>query len=322
LKQITFIISTFLVFGCTSNSKWEIIDANGTCTARHECGFVAHENALYLIGGRGRKPVDKFDLTKTTWSAYKKTPIEMNHITPVSINGSIYVVSGLTGSYPKETPLSHVYKFDPEEDVWEAVFEIPEDRRRGGAGVTIYGGKIYIVNGITDGHTSGTCSLFDVYNPTTNEWDILPNTPTKRDHSSAVVLDNLLIAIGGRNTSYHELDNFEAFFKTVINKVDYFNFDTEKWESFETTLPNAAAGGGAVVLNEELYFLGGETEQKKASNKMFSFNLKNKTWIPKPSLNEGRHGTNAVVLKNNIYIASGSANRGGGPELTSIEVYN
>ena len=55
--------------------------------------------------------------------------------------------------------------------------------------------------------------------------------------------------------------------------------------------------------------------------KNFSFNIKNKTWIPKPSLNEGRHGTNAVVLKNNIYIASGSANQGGGPELTSLEVY-
>lgn len=55
---------------------------------------------------------------------------------------------------------------------------------------------------------------------------------------------------------------------------------------------------------------------------MFSFNLKNKTWIPKPSLKKGRHGTNAVVLKDNIYIASGSANQGGGPELTSIEVYN
>ena len=54
---------------------------------------------------------------------------------------------------------------------------------------------------------------------------------------------------------------------------------------------------------------------------MFSFNLNDKTWKEKPSLNIGRHGTNAAVLNDKIYIASGSGNQGGGPELTSIEIY-
>lgn len=55
---------------------------------------------------------------------------------------------------------------------------------------------------------------------------------------------------------------------------------------------------------------------------MFSFNPINKKWTQKPSLNQGRHGTNAIVINDQIYIASGSGNQGGGPELTSIEVYN
>ena len=322
LKYFNFILFTTLILSCSSNPKWTTIETKGTCTARHECGFVAHNDALYLIGGRGEKPVDKFNTTTNTWSALKNTPIEMNHITPVSVNGSIYVVTGLTGSYPKETPLTHVYKFNPEQDTWETIFEIPEDRRRGGAGVTVYNNKIYISNGIIDGHTSGTCNLFDVYNPSDNTWESLPNTPTKRDHSSSVVIDDVLIAIGGRNTSYHEPDNFQAFFKTVIETVDYYNFETQKWDTFESVLPNPAGGAGTVVLNNELYFFGGETEQKEANNTMFSFNLKNKTWTEQPSLNKGRHGTNAAVIDTNIYIASGSGNQGGGPELTSIEVYN
>jgi N-acetylneuraminic acid mutarotase len=309
------------IFGCESNPKWKVIDAKGNCTARHECGFVAHEDALYLIGGRGVKPVNKFTVVNNTWSSLKQPPIEMNHITPVSFNGSIYIVSGLTGDYPLETPLTHVYKFDAEKESWHIVFEIPLERRRGGAGVVIYNNKIYITNGIVNGHTSGTSSMFDVYDPLNNTWEVLPNSPTKRDHSSAVVLDNYLIALGGRNTSYHEAGNFAAFFNTSINTVDYFDFSTQKWKTFKELLPNPAAGSGTVVLDNELYFFGGETAKKEANKLMFSFNLKDKNWKQKPSLNIGRHGTNAAVLENKIYIASGSGNQGGGPELTSIEIY-
>ncbi|WP_282080121.1 Kelch repeat-containing protein [Aquimarina algiphila] len=322
MKYFSFILLTLLIFNCTSNSKWKTIDANGTCTVRHECGFVAHNNALYLIGGRGIKPVDRFDVNTNSWEALTATPIEMNHITPVSINGSIYIVSGLTGNYPKEKTLTHVYKFNSENNSWETVFEIPKERRRGGAGVTIHNNKIYIANGIIDGHTSGTSALFDVYDPKNNTWKILPDAPTKRDHSSAVVIDKKLVSLGGRNTSYHEPNNFEAFFKTVIKTVDYFDFETQQWSTYKNELPNPAAGSGTVVLGKKLYFFGGETAAKEASNLMYSFNIDTKEWTKEPSLDKGRHGTNAVVLNNAIYIASGSGNQGGGPELTSIEIYN
>jgi len=44
-------------------------------------------------------------------------------------------------------------------------------------------------------------------------------------------------------------------------------------------------------------------------------------WTDLPSLNQGRHGTQAIVYNGKIYIAAGSGNRGGGPELTSMEVF-
>ena len=320
-KTLNFLFIIVLILGCKKNPKWEVINAKGNCTARHECGFVAHKEALYLIGGREDKPVNKYTIANNTWSSLKQPPIEMNHITPVSFNGSIYIVSGLTGNYPLEKPLTHIYKFDTEKEIWQTVFEIPIERRRGGAGVVLFKNKIYITNGIVNGHTSGTSSMFDVYDPINNTWEVLPNSPTKRDHSSAVVLDNYLIALGGRNTSYHEENNFQAFFKTIINTVDYFDFSTQEWSTFKEVLPNPAAGSGTVILKNELYFFGGETAKKEANKLMFSFNLNDKKWKQKPSLNIGRHGTNAAVLNNKIYIASGSGNQGGGPELTSIEIY-
>ena len=321
MKYLLKLLFIFLLISCNTQSKWSVIDVKKSCTARHECGFVAHNNALYLIGGRGDKPVEKFNVDTETWSPLNHLPLEMNHITPISFGDAIYIVSGFTGEYPLEKPLEYIYKFNTEKDTWETIFEIPLDRRRGAAGVTIYNHKIYIVNGIKNGHTSGTTSFFDVYDPVNNTWKILPNSPTKRDHSASAILDNKLIALGGRRSEYHEPDNFQAFFKTAMDNVDYFDFETEKWNTFEAKLPNPAAGSGAVVLNDELYYFGGETGNIATNKTMYSFNINTKTWSQKSSLNTGRHGTNATILNNKIYIAAGSGNQGGSPELTSIEVY-
>ena len=321
MKTLLKLLFIFLFFACNTKPKWDVIEAKETCTARHECGFVAHKKALYLIGGRGDKPVEKFNVDTETWSPLKHLPIEMNHITPISFGDAIYIVSGFTGEYPVEQPLQHIYKFNTENDTWGTILEIPVDRRRGAAGVTVFNDKIYIVNGIKLGHTSGTTALFDVYDPINNTWKILSNSPTKRDHSTSVVLDDKLIALGGRRSEYHEPDNFQAFFKTTSDVVDYYDFETEKWNTFKAKLPNPAAGSGAVVLNNELYYFGGETGNIATNKTMYSFNINTKTWSQKPSLNTGRHGTNATVLNNKIYIAAGSGKQGGNPELTSIEVY-
>ena len=39
-------------------------------------------------------------------------------------------------------------------------------------------------------------------------------------------------------------------------------------------------------------------------------------------MKQGRHGTQAVAINNSIIIGAGSGNRGGGPELTSFEIFS
>lgn len=302
-------------------AQWETLKTQDSCIARHETGFVALSGDLYLLGGRGIKPVEKYAPKNNTWTKLKPTPIEIHHFTPVSVNNKIYIVAGMTGPYPKELPITHVYSYEPGADNWEKLIEIPEGRRRGGAGVAVYNGKIYVVNGITYGHTSGTCAMFDVFNPADNSWTILPDAPHIRDHSGAAIVNDKLIAIGGRNTSYHEEDNFTAFFATVKPEIDYYDFKTGKWSTYASKLPAPSAGAGVVAWNNKVYFIGGETGEPLANNQVYAFDPSNETWTKKPFLNRGRHGTNAVLSNGAIYIAAGCANRGGSPELNSIEVY-
>ena len=221
MKTLICLTAILLSFTNALFSQWTTLSPSGKCTARHECGFVANKDALYLVGGSGIKPVEKYSVKDNSWSAMVPTPLEMNHITPVSLNGKIYVVGGLVGKYPAEQPLTNIYIFDPKTNSWTKDIEIPENRRRGAAGVTIYKNKIYIVNGITLGHTSGTCAMFDVYDPKEKTWKSLPDAPSIRDHSSSVIIKDQLITLGGRNTSYHEPDNFTSFFSTTTGQVDY-----------------------------------------------------------------------------------------------------
>lgn len=319
--KITSLISLVILLSFPCVAQWETIDTNNSSTARHENGFVAHKDNLYLIGGRGIKPVESFSIKSNTWTKHKPTPIEFHHITPISINNKILLVTGMTGSFPKETPLSHIYEYDTTLDSWKKVFEIPKERRRGGAGVTIYNNKVYIVGGITFGHTSGTNNMVDVYDPTTNTWQTLTNAPHIRDHSSLTAVNGQLIAIGGRNTSYHHKDDFFAFFGAVQKNIDVYDIQKDTWSTLPELLPNPSAGAGVVSFNDTIYFIGGETGALPANNSTYVLNTQNFTWQAKSNLQRGRHGTNAVIFGNTIYIAAGCGNRGGEPELNSIEQY-
>ena len=311
------------VFIATFNAhgNWQTIETTGQVTARHENGLVAHNNKIYAIGGRRLKAVEVFDPATNQWQALGKTPFEMHHVTPVSFGDKILVVTGFTGGYPKETPFSHVWEYDPTADVWHKGFEIPKLRRRGGAGVTVYQDKVYVVGGIKLGHFSGTTHMFDVYDPVNKTWNTLTDAPHIRDHSNAVILDDKLVAFGGRNSSYHEPKNFAAFFTQVNDKVDVYDFKANQWHTLKARLPIPTAGAGAVAYRNRLYYVGGEHAPKPANNRMVSFDFTSGGFKDEARLNRGRHGTNAVLIDNKIYIAMGSGNKGGGPELNSIEVF-
>jgi hypothetical protein len=60
---------------------------------------------------------------------------------------------------------------------------------------------------------------------------------------------------------------------------------------------------------------------QKAHDEVECFNIKSQKWSSLPRLNTGRHGTQAIVLNGKIYIAAGSASKGGEPEQSSVEVY-
>lgn len=304
-----------------SQGTWDTLETINLPLARHENSFVNVGDQFYLLGGRGIKPISIYDVKTNTWKEGAKPPVEIHHFQAVAYKGSIYMFGAMTGKYPYETPLPNILIYNPKNDTWSEGAEIPEGRRRGSAGVVIQKSKAYIISGIVDGHNSTHVPWVDAYDFNTKTWTVLADAPRPRDHFHAAINDGKIYNVGGRNSSFATKQTFEL----TIPEVDVYDIKTNSW----TTLPEQLnidiqrAGTSCVFLADDLILIGGESvAQQAAHNDVDAYNIKSHTWRKLDDLNRGRHGSQAIVYKNAIYIVAGSGNRGGKPELDSMESFS
>jgi N-acetylneuraminic acid mutarotase len=300
---------------------WKTVTSTGNPEARHENSFVQVGDKFYLLGGRGIKNVNIYNTKTNTWSAGAKPPVEIHHFQALNYHGLIYVVSAFTGKYPGETPLKNIYIYNPVTDQWITGPEIPAARRRGSAGASIYKDKIYLVAGLTNGHTSGHVKWFDEYDPATNTWKVLPDAPRARDHFHAAVVNDKAYAIAGRLSK-----SATGVFANTIAEVDVYDFKSGSWSTLPTpqgNLPTPRAAAAIAVLGNEILAIGGESNtQSAAHNETEALNTTTNTWRRLTPLNQGRHGTQAIVSNGGVYVAAGNKTQGGGNELNSMEVFH
>ncbi|MBZ9630782.1 galactose oxidase [Salegentibacter sp. LM13S] len=316
-KYLLLSIFCFSIINLNSQS-WKKLPANGEAQERHENAFVQAGKRFILIGGRGNKPIDIYDTENQIWKKGAQPPLEIHHTQAVSLDGLVYVLGAFTGGWPDEDPIPNIYIYDPLEDLWIKGPEIPEDRRRGAAGVAVKDKKIYLINGIRNGHTSGWVNWFDEYDVYKNEWKKLPDSPNERDHFQAVITENILFVAGGRKSGSVEGNGFAG----TVKPTDIYDFDAEKWKSI-TEIPTPRGGTAIGLLDNNPVILGGESDtQEAAHNEAEIYDLAKGKWDSLPPLKQGRHGTQAITINKQIIIGAGSGNRGGGPELNSFEVFS
>ena len=293
---------------------WKTVETNGLPTARHEASLVAVGGKLYLIGGRRVNPVNVYDPKTNAWTAKSKPPIELHHFQAVVFEKKIFLVGAFTGKFPNEKPVKKVVVYDPVSDKFEFTHTIPPARRRGAAGVVVHDGKLYVAGGITNGHVGGTRNWLDCYDPKTGDWQPLANAPHKRDHAAMVVCNDHLCFLAGRQTR-----NVKGFGAPTV-ACDFYDLKQKKWVDHTVSLPTERAGNMALAWGDEIIIGGGESgAQKQAHRELEAYNLVTKKWRRWPDLIRGRHGSSFAVVGDFVYTASGSGNRGGGPELTSLE---
>ena len=295
---------------------WETITNEPVCTPRHEAAMTALNGKLYLLGGRGVKAVEEYDPASKGWRQLSKTPMELHHFQALVVGGRIALVGAMTGGYPKEPSVANVWWFDPAKDEWTKGPAMPAGRERGGAGAVLHENKIYLVGGSTNGHWNGFVPWLDVLDLKTGQWTALPDAPHARDHFQAALVDGKIVAAGGRRT-YAET---KQTFNLTVPEVDVYDIAAGKWTTLRENIPTPRAGCMAVARDGKMVVIGGESDrQPLAHAEVEVLSLVEGKWSAWPSLNQGRHGTGAAFIGNELYVAAGCAKRGGNPEINSVE---
>lgn len=309
----------FLVLGLTAlatEAQWKILDPEGRPHPRHEAAFVECDGKFYLLGGRRIQPVDIYDPVTNSWSHGKPPPVEIHHFQPVVWRNRIILAGAMTGKYPHETALPRLVIYDPAMDEWTYGAEIPEGRRRGGAGSVIAGGKLYLVAGIINGHWDGHVAWLDTFDLETGEWKQLPDAPHMRDHFQASVIDGKLYAGGGRRSSAKTKETF----KLLEPALDVYDIAAGTWMTAAEPLPEPRAGTFSIAVDGKYLVSGGESDrQKTAHDQTHAFDPLAQSWSELPKFARGRHGAGIIFFQGGLYTCGGSGNRGGSPELDSLE---
>lgn len=322
MKKLKLLLSSVLVlilnvdfFG--QGGSWEVVKSVNTAPNCSECGMAAVGGKLYLLGGDGggTMTVQVYDPSAMTWTKMADLPVRMHHFQAVPYNSKVYVLDAFSeGNFPDQIPMANVYSYDTKTNIWEKGGELRADRRRAGSAAVEYKGKLYLIAGIKHGHSSGTNSLFDCYDPETKKWSVLPDAPHIRDHCFAAVVKDKLYIVGGRNTSFRDPENKITFFSQTVLDMDVYDFKSGKWSTLPEKLPLGSGGGSLVNFNEVLYYMGGErataSERNAPRKNTFYFDpAQSKGWMETDSLHFARNGMAAAVIGNRIFAAGGS----GGP---------
>ncbi|HDZ03932.1 hypothetical protein LCGC14_0198940 [marine sediment metagenome] len=300
------------VFAWNIASTWVNKDEDENYTARHENSFVQAGDKFYLMGGReNASTIDVYDYTSDSWtSLVNSAPFEFNHFQATEYQGLIWIIGSFKDNlYPTESPAEYVWAFDPANEEWIQGPEIPASRRRGSAGLVMYNNKFYVVAGNTIGHDGGYVSYFDEFDPATGVWTALTDAPRARDHFAAVVIDYKLYVSGGRLSG-----GTGGVFAPTISEVDVYDFVSQTWTTLPAgqNIPTPRGGPSAVNFNDKLMVIGGESETAgPAFTTVEEYDPVSQTWTTLPGLNSPRHGTQAIVSGNGIFILAGSPVQGG-----------
>lgn len=296
--------------------------------ARHEACSVMAGGLVYLIGGRGKRPVSVYDPKTHTWTTKKTPSVEMNHMQCVAVGSKIYVVGAWFGGFPNEKVHQNTWVYDTTTDTWAKEPAPPSGRNRGSGAAVYHLNAIYLSHGNIGGHGKHAKSLglLDRYDLTTKTWTPLAPAPDARDHVGGGIVDGKLCIAGGRDGG---VDNFWG---TPITPVNCYDFGSNAWKRGANMPVGRAGAATGATCNGFLMVAGGEgrdpgtTSGGDAYARVDLYDVKNDKWLPHTNLKQKRHGSGLAISQcsgcGNIYLPSGAGSLGGAKELSDMEVWS
>lgn len=221
----------------------------------HE-GLTTDGTYIYFAGGYtsnsdgtgqlfGTKQVWRYDVKADSYDSLPDLPQELAAGQLRYLDGKIHYIGGANLAR-KDVAVHYALDLNNTGAGWKLLAPILNPVNHPGSAV--YNGKLYLIGG-AHGQDENTVTqqTVEVYEPTTDAWKEVANLPVARDHisSAVVVFGDRIIVIGGEKS--HNI---------ISNLVSAYSPATDTWTEL-TPLPEGKSAGVAGVLNNNLYYTGG-----------------------------------------------------------------
>jgi len=243
-------------------------------TGRSTLVTVAVQNKIYAIGGYDDEhpgtPTGKnevYDPTTDTWASKAEMPTARGQMCANTVNGQIYVIGGFVMTRPLYVEESNKTEaYNPTTNTWATKAEMPY--AAADLSSVVVGDKIYVLS-----------SPIQIYDTITDSWSLGSFPPTVQSNADAVtILDEqgheLIYIFGGNGSG------------TYSDLVQIYDPQNDVWAAGDP-MPTSRYGLAVVVVNNQIYALGGVTEGG-ALGTLVSANeqytpLKSDSLLPTPS---------------------------------------
>ncbi len=259
---------------------------------------VSLNNEIYFAPGRTDTKNTpffyKFTPKKNQWIKLADIPKPTMNFALAAVNGKIYAIGG---DLFKDTNR----EYNPLTNTWRILEPMPTARQHIDCGV--FGNDIFIMGGLTS--WKDITKKNEAYNVLSNSWSEKAAIPSLRNNAAVVSLDSLIYVIGGAGTK-------ENIWGDILT-VETYNINSNKWVQ-KNDLPLLLFKPGAVVVNNEIIILGGQTiinGKDDCSKKVFIYKTETDSWLETTPLPAKNVFFGCSSIGNKIYVIGGTV--GGNP---------
>jgi len=287
--------------------------SDGPKTKKSKLAFIdiTKVGSINGSGGGSNTPA----LPTLVWNTAANAPIALAEAQSVVANGKLYVFGGYYKTEPDFQPTAAAEVFDPATNGWTALAPMPAAETH--MGVATDGQNIYVAGGYTFNprttfQTFATTNVFR-YNIQTNAWSTYVALPAARGAGALVYLDGQLHFIDGVNTS--RVGQTEHW---ILNPGDA----DPAWVD-STAVPFSANHTAAVVLNDKIYIVGGQSTSDDSSTlaDVLVWDPANpSSWTAAANMPIRRSHAMVTAVDGQILIAGGTT--GKDVPLDSVLAYN
>lgn len=284
---------------------------------RQDAAAAVLGGRIYLIGGFGphnqqmdttlvwepeiaqvepQTQVQRAGVRLGAWTYAAAIPEPVDHAAAAALGGSIFVAGGRI----ENLVTNKFWRYDVANDVWYEAPSMPVARY--GATMQAVGNKLYLIGGAS-AHGNDATSM-EVYDTSMGRWSLqgyaLPYE--REDLKSAVLDDQFLVVVGGRDDEERNLGNCDAY-----DSLD------RRWQTC-SFLRQPRADFGLSIVSGRLVAVGGDDVRMDQPTQTMEISEPGiEGWLDGPWLPSPRHGMSQVTLGNVVWVIGGSSSSGVAP---------